>query len=87
MSFCVVDKNASNKNIPIVNEFSPSQMCWVFKWMMGAVIPTFLDKEALLKTSVICTDNEKELVGAVINCIGVPNISKYGKKFREKDYK
>lgn len=76
--FCVVGKNSDNKNIPIMNAYLPSQKRWVFNWMIKTVIPGLLDKEALLKTSLICTDNDKYLVGAITDTIFVPSLSKYG---------
>ena len=59
-------KTMDNKNIPHINAFVPSQQRWVFDWIFEDGIPSILDEEDLRKTSIILTDQDHQLVGALL---------------------
>ena len=54
--FCVIGKNARNRNIPIIDAFLPLQQQYVFRWLFEEAMPRLLDKFALLCTQLIMTD-------------------------------
>jgi hypothetical protein len=59
-------KTMDNKNIPHVNAFVPSQQRWVFDWIFEDGLPSILDEAALKKTCIILTDQDHQLVGALL---------------------
>ena len=59
-------KTMDNKNIPHVNAFAPSQQRWVFDWIFEDGLPSILDEAALMKTCIILTDQDHQLVGALL---------------------
>ena len=52
----VIGKNQRNKNMPFVDGFLPSQQPYVFSWFFEDAIPALLDRQALLKTQILITD-------------------------------
>ncbi len=59
-------KTANNKNIPHVNSFIPSEQRWVFEWCLKDGLPSILDRKALMKTCIIMTDQDDQLVGTLL---------------------
>ena len=59
-------KTMNNKNIPHINAFIPSEQRWIFDWIFEDAIPSILDEEDLRKTSIILSDQDHQLVGALL---------------------
>ena len=58
-------KTASNKNLPLIDALLPSQQKWIFDWFINDALPSLLDRDALLQTKIILTDQDKELMGVI----------------------
>lgn len=71
-------KTMDNKNIPHVNAFVPSQQRWVFDWIFEDGLPSILDEAALTKTCIILTDQDHQLVGALLTKLRDSGNSTYG---------
>ena len=56
--FCVIGKNARNRNIPIVDAFLPYQQHYAFRWLFKNTLPRLLDKFAISCTQIIMTDQD-----------------------------
>ena len=56
--FCVIGKNARNRNINIVDTFLPSQQQYVFWRLFKDALPRLLEKFALSCTQIIMTDQD-----------------------------
>lgn len=56
-----VGKSTSNRNLPVVNAYFPSQQAWVMDWFVNDGLPEVLDPIALYKTKLIVTDKDREL--------------------------
>ena len=52
----VIGKNQRNKHLPFVDGFMPSQQDYLFSWFSEDAIPAHLDRQALLKTQILITD-------------------------------
>ena len=63
--FCVIGKNARNRNIPILDAFLPSQQQYVFRWLFQDAVPNLLDKLALLSTQLIMTDQDLHMIAGL----------------------
>jgi hypothetical protein len=59
-------KTSNNNNIPHVNAFIPSQQRWVFGWCIRDGLSSILHAEALLKTCIIMTDQDEQLVSTLL---------------------
>ena len=62
-------KSADNKNLPYFNAFLPSQQKWVFDWIMSDAIPSLFNREALKLTTIILSDQDKNLCDAIDKAI------------------
>ena len=60
--FCVIGKNALNRNITFVDAFLPSQQQYVFRWLFNDTLPRLLDKFALSCTHIIMTDQDLHMI-------------------------
>lgn len=58
-------KTSSNKNLPIVDALLPKQSKWSFNWFVSDALPSLLDNDALQKTTIILTDQDRELMSAI----------------------
>lgn len=65
----VVGRTANNRNIPIMNCFLPSQQRYVFSWIFNEAIPYLLDRDALLETSIMPTDQDPHEMDALYACL------------------
>ena len=55
-------KSFANKNLPLINAFLPSQQQWVFDWFVNDALPNLFHPEALAKTTLIITDQDKDMI-------------------------
>jgi hypothetical protein len=62
-------KTSSNKNLPIIDALLPNQSKSIFDWFMTDAVPSLLDHQALRKTKIILTDQDREMMSAIDNCI------------------
>lgn len=79
----VVGRNTNNKNLPIMNCFLPSQQRYVFAWIFEEAVPYLLDREALLKTSIMPTDEDPHECAALSVALDLED-SPYGERARHR---
>ena len=58
-------RTSSNKNLPIIEAFLPSQQKWILDWFISDAVPSLLDRDALRSTKIIITDQDRELMGVI----------------------
>jgi hypothetical protein len=58
-------KSSSNKNLPIINAFLPSQQKWVYDWFINDALPDLLFRATLKRTKVITSDQDKDFTTVI----------------------
>ena len=76
--FRVTTKTSNNKNIPLMNACIPSEQKRLFHWWIALVISCILDEKYLSKTCIIMTDQDTQLVGALMDEQNLGNQTVYG---------
>ena len=76
--FQVTLKTSNIKNIPLINAYIPLEQKWLFHWCIAQAIPCILDEKYLSKTCIIMTDQDTQLVGAIMDELHLGNHTVYG---------
>ncbi len=61
----LVGKTAGNRNIPIMNCYMPSQQRYAYSFVLNEAVQYCLDANALQKTEIILTDEDKDEMDAL----------------------
>ena len=68
-----VGKTGNERNFTPVNSYMPSEQRYAYSWVTGEGIQGCLDADALLKTTVIPTDEDKDQIAAIDGVLKTPN--------------
>jgi hypothetical protein len=71
-------KTANNNIFPGVQAFLPSQAGWVFDWVKSKAVPHLLCGNALRKTSLELTDEDRQYIHASRNVYANTSDNPYG---------
>lgn len=64
-----IGRTGNNRNYNIMNCYMPSEQQYAYAWAVGTALSHCLDKNALSKTSIILTDEDKDEMDAVISIL------------------
>lgn len=68
-----VGKTGNERNFTPVNSYMPSEQRYAYSWVTGEGIQGCLDADALLKTTLIPTDEDKDQIAAIDGVLKTPN--------------
>ena len=64
-----VGRTGNNRNFTIMNCYMPSEQQYAYAWAIGTALEYCLDEEALLKTEILPSDEDKDQLDALFSII------------------